>query len=171
MKRNFVDIFGKTKLWNYLKSNFIVLQRKLCEEHQYILYLLYYRRKKFLYVGFKRLLNLKYTFCDYFYEYFRLTRVRSTKKNLSTWNQMYFHFVNSLGENLLQVLGGDLLMFVFDWWDLARKQNYEIKQANFITLLKLVFGIFLWFFIWFDNLSYYFPLDLVSFHLIRLIFV
>ena len=41
----------------------------------------YYRRKKLLYLGFKRLLNLKHSFCNQFYEYFRFTRVRSTKKN------------------------------------------------------------------------------------------
>ena len=33
----------------------------------------YYRRKKFLYLGFKLLLNLKYSFCKQFYEYFRFT--------------------------------------------------------------------------------------------------
>ena len=43
--------------------------------------LVYYRREKFLYLEFKRLLNLKYSFCNKFYEYFRFTRVRSTKKN------------------------------------------------------------------------------------------
>ena len=38
--------------------------------------------------------------------------------------------MNSLGENLQQVLSGDLVMFVFDWWYLVSKQNYEKNQTN-----------------------------------------
>ena len=73
---------------------------------------------------------------------------------------MYFHFVNSLGEKLLQLFSGSLVIFVFDWWDLESKQNYEKKQANFITLLESVFGIFAWLLIWLDYFPYYSPLDL-----------
>ena len=74
---------------------------------------MYFRRRKFLHLGFETLLNLKYSFSNQFYEYFRFTGDRSTK-NILYMTQMYFHFANSLGENLLQALSGDLLMFVFD---------------------------------------------------------
>ena len=53
---------------------------------------LYYRRKKFLYLGFERLLNLIYSFCNYFYEYFRITRVSSTKiKSLYMTTNVFSH--------------------------------------------------------------------------------
>ena len=62
------------------------------------------------------------------FAYFRFTRVMSTEKILSTWQQMYFHFVNSMGKKLLQVLSGDLHIFYFDWWGLTSKQKYEKKN-------------------------------------------
>ena len=112
---------------------------------------MYYRRKSFLYLRFKRLLNLKYSFCNQFYEYFRFTRVRCTKNILSSWHQMYFHFMKSLGENLLQVLSGDLLIFVFDWWDLASKQKIEKKKTSkFFYPSEGSVWYFLWLLIWFD---------------------
>ena len=102
----------------------------------------YYRRKKFLYLWFKTLLNLKYWFCNLLYEYFRFTTVRSTKIILCSWRKFCFHFVKSFWKKMLQVLSEDLLIFVFDWWDLASELGYEKVQVNFITLLKSLFGIF-----------------------------
>ena len=37
---------------------------------------------------------------------------------------MYFHFVNSLGENLLQVLSGDLVEIVF-FFPIEKKIKYN----------------------------------------------
>ena len=45
---------------------------------------LYNQRKWFFYLGFKRLLNQKYSLCNQFYQYIRFTRVRSTQKILYT---------------------------------------------------------------------------------------
>ena len=53
-----------------------------------------------------------------------------------------FHFVNSLWKSMLPVFSEDLLIFVFYYWDLASKQDYEKVQANFIAPLESLFGIF-----------------------------
>ena len=73
--------------------------------------------------------------------------------------------------SISQVFSGDLLIFVFDWWDLASKQNYEKKTSKFDYPSEVSVSYFSWLPIWFDYFPYYFPLDLVKFHPIRLNFV
>ena len=64
------------------------------------------------------------------------------KKSSLQDNEFFFGIFNSLCKNLLQVLSEDLLIFVFDWRDLASELNYENVEAIFLTLLKSMFGIF-----------------------------
>ena len=45
-------------------------------------------------------------------------------------------------KKFLQGLGEDLLIFIFDWWDLASELNYEKVQVIFITLKNSMFGTF-----------------------------
>ena len=54
-------------------------------------------KSSFIYLGFKRLLNLNYSFCNYFYDYFRFTRVMSTEKKILYMTTNVFSLCELIG--------------------------------------------------------------------------
>ena len=131
---------------------------------------MYYRGIKFIPFGFKGLLNIKYIKKISFLKIFSLLESGLLKKILSTWRKKKLHFVKWLWKNLLQMLSKDLIIFLFDSWDLASKLNYEKFHASSILLLKSTLGIF-YYYSWFDCLTYYFLFNFVNCLLIWLDFL